>query len=71
MLPKAKQEVIEELLQLSKANGTSVLEECVAYCDREGIEVETLAAAIRTSKTGIKDELESDGQRLNLLKKKP
>ena len=69
MLPKSKQEVIEELLALSIKNGTTILEECVSYCEREGVEIETLAAAIRTSKTGIKQELEKDGRRLHMLKK--
>lgn len=69
VLPKSKSEVVEDLLAAAEANGTSILEECIAYCEREGVEIETLAAAIRTSKTSIKGDLEKIGRDLNMLKK--
>jgi hypothetical protein len=69
MLPKPKSEVIEEILEAARANGTSIIDECVAYCEREGIEVEILASAIRTSKTSIKGDIETAGRKLNMLKK--
>lgn len=69
VLPKSKQEVVEDLLNAARENGTTILEECVAYCEREGVEIETLAAAIRTSKTSIKGDLEKIGRDLNMLKK--
>lgn len=66
---KSINEVLKEILEKSKREQTNILEECLEYCNKHGVEIESLAIAIKASKNSeIKKELEAVGKRLNLLK---